>query len=524
MYDIKKYNYSKASLNEVKKYRFGENWPVVYILEDGREAYIGEAGSAYRRANQHLANSERAKLENFYIIADDEYNKSATLDIESSLIRYMSGDGKFLLQNGNFGIQEADYYDKERYQAKFQIIWKDLKKKNLVKNDLIQIENSDLFKYSPYKALSVDQLSVVEDIFEILKSGGHSSFLVSGEPGTGKTIVATYLMKLFTSKKWSQGMKIGLVIPMIALRKTLKRVFKSVKGLNPGMILGPNDVVKQNYDILIVDEAHRLQRRVNLPNYRDFDRINAILGLEKNGGTQLDWIMMSSKSQILFYDEQQTVKPADIRPKNLEKYNFTKLNLTSQMRVKGGEDYIKYIRDVLNQEQKEKHSFKNYDFRIFDNAKDMFNLIQEKNKKHGLSRLLAGYAWKWQTKGNETVDYDIEIDEVRLKWNSVTEDWVNSPNAVNEVGCIHTIQGYDLNYAGVIIGPEIYYDEKTKKVVVDKKKYLDFNGRRAISDPKELDIYIKNIYKTLLTRGLYGTYVYVVDENLRKYLGRYIKR
>lgn len=109
-----------------------------------------------------------------------------------------------------------------------------------------------------------------------------------------------------------------------------------------------------------------------------------------------------------------------------------------------------------------------------------------------------------------------------MRWNSVTEDWVNSPNAVNEVGCIHTIQGYDLNYAGVIIGPEISYDESKREIVIDRDKYLDFNGRRAISDPRELEIYIKNIYKTLLTRGIYGTYVYVVDENLRRYLKRFI--
>ena len=104
MYDIKRYNYTKSSLEEVKDYRFGNNWPVLYILENGKEAYIGEAGSAYRRAQQHLQNPDRLKLHNLYIIADDEYNKSATLDIESSLIKYMSGDGKYLLENGNAGI------------------------------------------------------------------------------------------------------------------------------------------------------------------------------------------------------------------------------------------------------------------------------------------------------------------------------------------------------------------------------------------------------------------------------------
>lgn len=519
MYEIKKYKFKKESLDGVKEYRYGENWPVVYILENGKEAYIGEAGSVYRRSHQHLKNPNRLNLDNLYIIADDEYNKSATLDIESSLIKYMSGDGKYLLQNGNAGIQESNYYDRERYQAKFSIIWKELKKRNIVKNDLLQIENSDLFKYSPYKSLSADQLSVVEEVLDAIKDGENSSFLISGEPGTGKTIVASYLMKLLASKKWSKEMKIALVIPMAPLRKTLKKVFKSIKGLKPNMIIGPHDVVKEKYDLLIVDEAHRLKRRVNLTNFPSYDSVNKKLGLKD--GTQLDWIMKSSKFQILFYDSNQSILPADIRSEEFKNYQFQSYELISQMRVKGGDDYIKYIRDILNVNQKQRIPFYNYEFKIFEDVQKMVDEIRHKNKEHGLSRLLAGYAWEWKTKNNEYIDYDIDIEGVRLKWNSVTEDWVNSPNAINEVGCIHTIQGYDLNYAGVIIGPEVSYDDVKGEIVVDKSKYLDFNGRRAISNLEELEIYIKNIYKTLLTRGLYGTYVYAVDEKLRNYLKRF---
>ncbi|MBD3280618.1 hypothetical protein GF389_03785 [Candidatus Dojkabacteria bacterium] len=133
MYEIKKFKFKKDRLGSIRNYRYGENWPVVYILENGKEAYIGETNTAYRRSNQHYGNTERSKLESLFIIADDEYNKSATLDIESSLIRYMAGDGKYLLQNGNSGIQESNYYDRERYQAKFEIIWDELKSCELLK-------------------------------------------------------------------------------------------------------------------------------------------------------------------------------------------------------------------------------------------------------------------------------------------------------------------------------------------------------------------------------------------------------
>lgn len=520
MYEIKRFDYSKDTFSKIKGYRYGENWPVIYILEDGREAYIGETTAAYRRASQHYEKADRAKLKAMYLIADDEYNKSATLDIESSLIRYMSGDGKYLLQNANFGIQESEYFDRERYQAKFEVIWSELQKLNIVDNDLSVIQNSDLFKYSPYKALTQDQLDVVDKIMDGIRSGSRTSHLVSGEPGTGKTIVATYLVKALTMKNWSKDYEIGLVIPMSSLRKTLKKVFRNVKGLSPAMVIGPNDVVKKKYDILIVDEAHRLQRRVNITNYRDFDRINASLGLDKEG-TQLDWVMRSSKYQVLFYDRNQSIKPADIKYNALDNVDFVNHKLISQMRINGGDGYIEYVKNIFDLVEQPHNKFYEYEFILFDNIEEMVGQIKARDEEYGLSRVLAGFAWKWRTKGDNPHGHDIEIDGIKLRWNSVTQDWVNSPNAVNEVGCIHTIQGYDLNYAGVIIGPEISYDNVRKQIAVDKSKYHDVNGKNGISDPSELEAYIKNIYKTLMTRGIRGTYVYVVDEDLREYMRRF---
>ncbi len=521
MFDIKRFEYKKDKLAELKDYRFGINWPIVYIIEDGKEAYVGQTVHAFNRAKQHLKVSDRAKLKNIHIIADDEYNKSAIIDIESSLIKYMSGDGEYMLLNSNSGIKEHEYYDRERYQAKFETIWEELQDRDIAQKDLVQIENSDLFKYSPYKSLSDDQLSVVEDILDSMGSGKREMNLILGEPGTGKTIVATYLVKAIKSDEKLKHLNVGLVIPMTSLRKTIKRVFRNVKDLNSGMVLGPYDVVKKPYDVLIVDEAHRLQRRVNLSSYKAFDDVNRKLGLDKGKANQLDWIMKSSKHQVLFYDPAQSIRPVDIRPKAFEKYNPKKRRLVSQMRVAGGEDYIKYIKDILRVNDVKPKEFEDYDLKFFENIKDLVDTIQNRDKEHGLSRLLAGYAWEWRTKGDESIDYDIEIEDVKLRWNSVTKDWVNSPNALNEVGCIHTIQGYDLNYAGVIIGPEVSYDKAKEKIVVDQDKYLDFNGKRSITDPKELESYVKNIYKTLLTRGIKGTYVYVVDEGLREYVRGY---
>ena len=129
--------------------------------------------------------------------------------------------------------------------------------------------------------------------------------------------------------------------------------------------------------------------------------------------------------------------------------------------------------------------------------------IKTKNNEFSLCRVVAGFAWPWVSRNNPNI-FDIDIKGYKLKWNSTTTNWVNSRNAIDEVGCIHTIQGYDLNYVGVIVGPELSYDPKTNRLVVDENKYEDRNGWRGITDPIELERYIINIYKTLMTRGMRG--------------------
>jgi len=518
MSDIKTFPFNKEDFDQIKNYKFGRNWPVVYVLEDKKEIYIGQTVNAYFRSKQHYENPDRSKLKEIHIISDEEFNVSAALDIESWLIQYISADGQFILQNGNGGLKNHNYYDRVKYKTKFEIAWENLREMGLVKNTLADLKNSDLFKYSPYKSLTEDQFFVAKQIFKGIKENEINTFVVNGKPGTGKTILATYLFKYLKEKEETKNMNIGLVVPMASLRATIGKVFSKIKGLKSNMVIGPNDVVKQQYDLLIVDESHRLQRRKGIMGYGAFDKVNKKLSLDKDGN-QLDWIMKSSKHQVFFYDENQSIKPADIRPENFKKLNSKKYELNSQMRVEAGEEYIKFIEDMFDLKIPEKTSFSNYDFRIFDNIEEMVREIKEKDKKHKLSRVVAGYAWPWHTKqGSKSIQkYDIEIDGLKFIWNSTAQDWVNSPNAINEVGCIHTVQGYDLNYVGVIIGPEFYYDPLKNKFGVDKEKYFDTNGRNGIFDSNELERYIINIYKTLLTRGINGTYLYIVDENLRNY-------
>lgn len=509
---IKSFKFTHEGIESIRTYKYGRNWPVVYLIENGKELYVGETVRAYGRTKEHFVNSGRKNLDTIHIIADDEYNMSATKDAESSLIEYLVADGTFKLQNGNKGLQNHDFFDREKYRGKFEIVWQELQKMGIARNDLLHIRNSDIFKYSPYKTLTDDQYFVANQLIAKLKQDKAQSFLIHGGPGTGKTILATYTIKRLVEEGITN---VALVIAMTPLRNTLQKVFRSIPGLKSSMVIGPSDAVKSKYEVLIVDEAHRLRRRKNIPNYGTHDAVNRSLGLG-NDGDELDWLVNSANKLVLFYDDRQSVRPSDILPSEIKKLKAHVFELKTQKRVLGGDEYVQFIDNVLEVCDAPTPEIQNYDFRLYDDISEMVEDIKEKDEEHQLGRLVAGYAWEWKTKGGKE-GHDIEIGEVTLKWNSQLKDWVNSPNARNEVGCIHTIQGYDLNYTGVIIGPEVSFNTDTREIVVDRTEYRDLNGLRGVTDPEELKRYIINIYKTLLTRGIMGTYVYVCDEKLRRY-------
>lgn len=547
---IHEFDFLEEKTLEIRNSKYGNNWPVVYLIHNEKEMYIGETTKVYVRASQHLKNPERKKLKTIRIIGDDRFNKSAVLDIESSLIKYVSADGRYLLQNHNFGIQSHNYFNKGEYEQIFFEIWRKLKSRGIVRKSLDEIKNSDLFKFSPYKSLTDDQFVAVDFILDTLNErfDSTSTTLVEGSSGTGKTVLAIYLMKLIESIRKGEYVfdedfteddvpslklreriensefSMAFVVPMSSLRKTIKKVFRNVKGLNPNMVIGPNELSKRTYDLIVVDEAHRLPRRKNIAGFKAFDDANRTLGFDANGDS-LDWIIKQGKHIVLFYDEFQSIRPSDVRKEKFAKLltqnNFSLFELSSQMRSLGGNDYIQYIKDMFSNNAFQKIVFSDFEFFIFDDVEKMVNRIRDKDEEVGLSRLIAGYSWEWKSK-NDPLTYDIELDRVKLKWNSVTSDWVNSPNALNEVGCIHTTQGYDLNYAGIIIGNDLKFDVKTNKIIIDKNCYFDRNGFVGIEDPSDLDEYIRNIYMTLMFRGIKGVYVYVCNEDLKSYLKQYI--
>lgn len=556
------YNFHVDSLNKIQQNTWVKNqWPLVYFIQNDKVklAYVGESTNAYSRIKNHLANSERRKLDKISIIGSDKFNKSATLDIESKLIQYLTAEGTYSLQNGNYGLINHQYFQQDLYKNLFNEIWNKLLSKKIVTKSLQEIENSEIFKYSPYKSLNEDQYNSVIDILKGLTSKKSNQIFVSGSAGTGKTILATYLIKLLTTsvdnidfeelneeevieiryindfrQKYPEA-KIGLVIAMTSLRKSLEMVFSKTPGLKKSMILSPSDTFTsgEKYDLLIVDEAHRLRKYKNIGWRGVFKKNNQKLGLDDTG-TELDWIIANSYNQIFFYDSAQSVKPSDIDEirfqEILSNKQTLKYELRSQMRVRGGNNYIKFVDDLLNvSESISPFTSEDYDLKLFDSFSDFISELEKKETKYGLCRIVAGYSWEWKSdpkKKNPQLDaIDIEIDGHEFQWNQTDSDWVNNPKdktrPLKEIGCIHTVQGYDLNYTGIIFGREINYNPQTKEIEINSDLYFDSYGKIGTSQ-EELKAFIINIYKTLLYRGIRGSYIYVYHNELKEYFKKHI--
>lgn len=424
------YDFSKQSLHRIEQNTWVKNqWPLVYFIQNDsiKLAYVGESTNAASRIKNHLANPERCKLDKISIIGSDKFNKSATLDIESNLIQYITAEGTYKLQNGNYGLINHKYYQQDLYKNLFKEVWNKLIEKKVVTKTLTEIENSELFKYSPYKSLNEDQYNSVLEILEGLTLKKSNRVFISGSAGTGKTILATYLMKLLTTEveaiqidefnddelreinyikefrsKYPNA-KIGLVVAMTSLRESLENVFRKIPGLKASMVINPSDTFgSEKYDLLIVDEAHRLRQYKNIGWRGAFKKNNQKLNLDDTG-TELDWIVANSKNQIFFYDSAQSVKPSDVDSSRfsnlLNEKNTLLLELKSQMRVKGGNNYIQFVDELLNVKRVVKSKFieESYDLLIFESFKDLYTELLKKEEVNHLCRLVSGYSWEWQS-------------------------------------------------------------------------------------------------------------------------------
>ena len=394
----------------------------------------------------------------------------------------------------------------------------------------LQDSLSNMLKGNREFVMIDDQKLVYETALSMARKsyidGQKRVLIVKGGPGTGKSVLAINLLVNLTNENMVCQYVTKNSAPRNVYASKLSGDLKKTRINN--LFKGSGcfiESAENEFDVLLVDESHRL---------------NAKSGVFKNQGeNQIKEIIHAGKFSVFFIDESQRIDIYDIGSVDeIQKYirqvgaECEILELESQFRCNVSDVYIEWIDDVLQiRETANKNGFDlDYDIQIFDNPNDMKEKIFEINEKNNKARLLAGYCWEWLKEGKNKSDvHDITIPEYdfAMSWNlGNSSTWAIDPKSVNEIGCIHTSQGLEFDYVGVIIGEDLRYEngkivtDFTKRAKTDNslkgiKKMYSENPEKAL---KLADEIIKNTYRTLLTRGQKGCFIYCEDKSLSEYL------
>lgn len=346
--------------------------------------------------------------------------------------------------------------------------------------------------------------------------------IVEGGPGTGKSVVAINLLVDLINDDFNSVYVTKNRAPRKVFLKKLKgKEFKA--NWLEGIFKGSGSFIKSetnDFDALIVDESHRLTEKT---------------GFYKKGDNQIREIINAGKFCVFFIDKYQRISIDDYGSiSEIERIalefnaEIKKIKLKSQFRCNGSDGYLSWLNDVLEIEETANFDgFDDYDFRVIDDVSELRDLIFEKNKQKNSARLLAGYCWNWdkKTRGSSNV-HDITIGDFSMSWNLDTSDtWAIDEDSVNEIGCIHTSQGLEFDYVGVIIGEDMRFEnghivtDFNKRARTDQsmKGIKTMNKQNPQKAMEVADEIIKNTYRTLMTRGMKGCYVYCEDMNLQSY-------
>ncbi|MFP7170866.1 DNA/RNA helicase domain-containing protein [Terribacillus halophilus] len=359
---------------------------------------------------------------------------------------------------------------------------------------------------------------------ESIKENQKKVLVIEGGPGTGKSVMAVNLLVNLINQELTALYVSKNSAPRNVYASKLKGTLK--KSHIDNLFKGSGsftDAKKNEFDVLIIDEAHRLNKKSGL--------------FSNKGENQIKEVIHSSKFTIFFIDEDQKVTLKDIGSiEVIKKYakeldaELIQRKLVSQFRCDGSDAYIAWLDDVLQIRKTANANDRSmdYQFKVYDNPNDMLKKIKELNKKNNKSRILAGYCWEWPKNGrNNTLHKDIEIPEhnFSISWNLSDSIWAIDQDSVSEAGCIHTSQGLEFDYVGVIIGPDLSYRDgriitdytrraKTDQSLKGIKKMAKDNPEEA---KKVADRIIKNTYRTLMTRGQKGCFIFCTDPELNKY-------
>lgn len=466
-----------------------------------------------------------AYLHNYYFEDDDtllsddykEYTDQAPLFGHSDVIKLRDFIKKYI-EDGDDGdiLYEIDN-GKIRPSKMLQDSLRNMLKGN---KEFYMIDNQKIvYEYALRNAI------------DTVSANDKNVMIVRGGPGTGKSVLAVNLLVELNNRNMTCFYVTKNAAPRSVYASKLRGDYTQTY-INHLFQSSGNfiDEERNKLDCLVVDEAHRL---------------NAKSGMFQNKGeNQIKEIINAAKFSIFFIDENQKVTLKDIGSEDLIR-KFAKeqgagiytFDLDSQFRCNGSDGYIAWLDRILDIKDTANFDIDgfDYDFRILDDPNDVRRLIEEKNKINNKSRIVAGYCWNWISEGkNNSNVHDIQIPEYNfeMSWNlGNSTTWAIDSESVNEVGCIHTCQGLEFDYIGVIIGDDLRYEndhivtDYTKRAKTDTslngiKKIAKEQGQEVAN--KIADIIIKNTYRTLMTRGMKGCYVYCTNKELAEYLRKNI--
>lgn len=363
--------------------------------------------------------------------------------------------------------------------------------------------------------------TIKKTVEEAIETNQKYTIIVEGGPGTGKSVIAINLLAHFRNLMTNYVTKNSA--PREVYFSKLKQENYKVNFIR-NLFKGSGQYIsakKNDFDLLIVDEAHRLNEKS---------------GMYSNlGENQIKEIINAARVSVFFIDEDQIVTMKDFGSVEEIKKQARELGstiisgedyvLSSQFRCNGSDGFMAFLDHTLGiRETANADGFDlDYDIRVFDNPTQMRDELRKLNKLNNKARMIAGYCYDWVTKGNTTSDlYDIELShDFKAKWNfSNTNTWAIDEDSFEQVGCIHTSQGLEFDYVGIIIGKDMRYEngrvitDYTKRAKTDQS----LKGMHKYKRYKEADRIIRNTYKTLLSRGQKGCYIYCEDDALSIYL------
>lgn len=347
--------------------------------------------------------------------------------------------------------------------------------------------------------------------------------IISGGPGTGKSVVAIKLLCDLIGSGFTANYVTKNAAPRNVYFEKLRQEHYSL-GYIKNLFKSSDffwDKPKDLLDCIIVDEAHRLKKKSNL----------------FHGENQIKEIINAGKVSVFFIDEDQRITSKDLGSKqeirkwarfhNAKLIEGQDLNLVSQFRCSGSDGYLSFLDNLLGIRESANYEFDfDYDVKLFDSPTKMREALQKHNEANNRSRMIAGYCYEWISKDAPRGDvYDIVLEDgFQAKWNFEGTLFAIDPDSFDQVGCIHTTQGLEFEYCGIIIGKDLRYENG--QVITDQFQEAQSDkssGIRACKDPALADILIRNTYKTLLSRGQKGCYIYCEDKALLKHMSAMLR-